>query len=599
MKRAVVLASLFVCAAASARTKTYAIIVAENRSLDPGVKPLQFADDDGAKTWELFSLFADRTALFVVLDTDSARLHPDAAAHAESPERAAIFDKLARFNAEMSRDIDRGDEPELFFIYAGHGDVDGNGQGYINLRDAKLTRAELYRDIIAPSKARFVHVVVDACKSYFLVNARGGGNRRWVDDAVPADEGAAGDAHLQAFLEEEQLERHPRAGVIVATSGDQETHEWARYRGGILSHELRSALSGAADVNDDGRIEYSELRAFLAAANARVRNPEARVDVFARAPALDRHHALVDLRRAAPTARAFSTSAPASAAASSSRTIAACASLDLNKEPDAVVRRHGLGAPRLLRALRRSGGRSGCRRPTRRRRRRCRGTRAPSPRAARIDASFRNDLYREPYGRGFYDGFVATSGDLPVEEGAAARSSPRRHHARIRAIASRSPTALSGAPAGDSGLSNGVDLRYAYRFWRALDLGLAGQAGYGASSRRHRCARAAALVVARRRVASGGAARPAPRHRHRLAAPLRQRAARRPAAHRHRAARLPLRARRRHKHQCRRQLRPVRPRRPGARRRLPARLAVVPLSQRIPQSRRAVLTLIEKLRTRR
>ena len=123
------------------------------------------------------------------------------------------------------------------------------------------------------------------------------------DHGVPAAESAQSGEQLQAFLEEEQLDRHPRAGVIVATSGVQETHEWARYRGGILSHELRSALSGAADVNGDGRIEYSELRAFLAAANARVRNPEARVDVFARPPALDRHRALVDLRAATASAR--------------------------------------------------------------------------------------------------------------------------------------------------------------------------------------------------------------------------------------------------------------------------------------------------------
>ena len=84
--------ALFASSPAAARTRTYAVIVAENRSLDPGVRPLQYADDDGAKTWELFSLFADCTALFVVLDADSARLHPDAARHAESPERAGIFD---------------------------------------------------------------------------------------------------------------------------------------------------------------------------------------------------------------------------------------------------------------------------------------------------------------------------------------------------------------------------------------------------------------------------------------------------------------------------------------------------------------------------
>ncbi len=476
MRAAALIASLLACASASARTKTYAVIVAENRSLDPGVKPLQYADDDGAKTWELFSLFADRAALFVVLDADTARLHPEAAAHAESPERAAIFDKLDRFNAEMARDLDRGDEPELFFIYAGHGDVDGNGQGYVNLRDAKLTRAELYRDVIAPSKAKFVHVIVDACKSYFLVNARGG-HKRWIDDSVPADEGAAGDAHLQAFLEEEQLERHPRAGVIVATSGDGETHEWARYRGGILSHELRSALSGAADVNGDGRVEYSELRAFLAAANARVRNPEARVDVFARAPALDRHHALVDLRQAGAGGRflRFGAGLGGRYFVEDDRGVRVA---DLNKEPGAAF--DVLVSARRLYYVRsddqEAEAHAGARRTDV-------GAlswhaRAIAARGA-LDATFRNDLYRVAYGRGFYDGFVATSGDLPVDEAApfviaeAPRPPSPRHRLSIA-------YGLSGAPAGNAGASNGIDVRYAYRFWRALDVGLAAEAGYGA-----------------------------------------------------------------------------------------------------------------------
>ncbi|HEY2745503.1 MAG TPA: EF-hand domain-containing protein [Polyangia bacterium] len=492
MRSAVLLASLFLCASASARTKTYAVIIAENRSLDPGVKPLQFADDDGAKTWELFSLFADRIALFVVLDADTARLHPDAARHAESPERAAIFDKLARYNAEMAADLDRGDEPELFFIYAGHGDVDGNGQGYVNLRDAKLTRAELYRDIIAPSKAKFVHVVVDACKSYFLVNARGA-HKRWVDDSVPADEGAAGDAHLQAFLEEEQLERHPRAGVIVATSGDQETHEWARYRGGILSHELRSALSGAADVNGDGKIEYSELRAFLAAANARVRNPEARVDVFARAPALDRHRAIVDLSRASPANARFLRFGAGLGGRFFVEDDRGVRVLDLNKEPGAafdvmVSARHAYYV--------RSDDQEAEARPGDRRLDVASlswHARAIAARGA-LDTSFRNDLYREPFGRAFYDGFVATSGDLPVEDAAAptlvATPLPRARPRHRISIA----YGLSGAPAGDTGLSNGVDIRYTYRFWRALDLGIAGEMGHGAGASGQSLWRTAAMI---------------------------------------------------------------------------------------------------------
>ena len=493
---------LLLCASAStamARTKTYAVIVAENRSLDANVKPLQFADDDGAKTWELFSLFADRAALFVVLDADTARLHPEAAAHAESPERAAIFDQLARFNGEMARDLERGDEPELFFIYAGHGDVDGNGQGYINLRDSKLTRAELYRDIIAPSKARFVHVIVDACKSYFLVNARGG--KKWIDDRASEAEGAAGDEQLHAFLEEEQLERHPRAGVIVATSGVEETHEWARYRGGILSHELRSALSGAADVNGDGRVEYSELRAFLAAANARVRNPEARVDVFARPPALDRHRALVDLRRSTAGARYlhFGPELGGRFFVEDDRGVRWA---DLNKEPGASF--DLMASPHHAYYVRSDDQEAeaavGPRRldvaglPWR--------ARALAARGA-LDASFRNDLYRVAFGRGFYDGFVATSGDLAVDEGAPfVVMEPARAHPRHRISIAY---ALSGAPAGDAGTSHGLDLGYAYRFWRALDLGLAGQVGYGSGMPGEALTRAALLFTV------GAEWRPVPR----------------------------------------------------------------------------------------
>src|SRR2546423_2036893 len=170
-----------VCPAlAAARTHVYAVVVAQNRSLDPGVKPLRYADDDGVKDWELLSLYADRSSLFVLLDDDTARMHPDASALAEVPRKQAIFDRLPQYNELMAADVARGDDPELFFVYAGHGDVDAAGQGYVNLFDGKLTRGELFHDVVAPSKARFVHVIIDACKSYFMVNSRGG-KRNWVD----------------------------------------------------------------------------------------------------------------------------------------------------------------------------------------------------------------------------------------------------------------------------------------------------------------------------------------------------------------------------------------------------------------------------------
>jgi hypothetical protein len=479
------LVGLLACFAstAEARTKAYAIVIAQNRSLDPGVKPLQYADDDGAKNWELLSMYAEKASLFVVLDDETARLHPDAARHAEVPERAAILDRLDHYNRLMMEDVERGDEPELFFVYAGHGDVDANGQGYINLHDARLTRADLFRDVVAPSKAKFVHVIVDACKSYFMVNSRGG--KKWVDDRVdPAHDRS--DAQVKAFLEEEQLERYPRAGVIVATSGDQETHEWSRYRGGILSHELRSALSGAADVNGDGRIEYSELRAFLAAANARVKNPEARVDVFSRPPALDRHRALVDLRAAQGEARAtrflhFSSELAGRFDIEDDRGVRYA---DLNKEAgaafDVVV--SGKRGYYVRRAASVRGDEESeeveVRTPGLRHVEIAELSWKPRAIASRgsLDQTFRQDLYKVAFGRGFYDGFVATSGDLPVEGGEAfvVREARRAEGANRLSLA----YLLSGSPVGDVGLSHGVDLRYAHRLGRYFDLGLAGQVGH-------------------------------------------------------------------------------------------------------------------------
>jgi hypothetical protein len=467
---------LLLCApAGEARTRTYAIIVAQNRSLDPAVKPLQFADDDGVKTWELFSLYTSRASLFVVPDADTARLHPQAARRAEVPERAAILARLERYNAMMARDLARGDEPELFFVYAGHGDIDAQGQGYINIHDGRLTRADLYREVIAASKARFVHVIIDACKSYFMVRSRG--RRPWKDDAAPS--AGASEARLRAFLLAERLESYPRAGVIVATSGDQDAHEWARYRGGILSHELRSALAGAADINGDGRVEYSELLAFLAAANARVRHPQARIDVFSRPPAANRSRALVDQRRASGRAR-FLRFGPGLSGrfyieddrglryADLNKEAAASFDVAVSRERSYYVRRNEVEEVEI--------------RPSRRRVDLGELRWTPVALSARgaVDQSFRSDLFRVPFGPLFYEGYVAKSGDVPVELGASSAPERGADFPRHRLAVGMS---FSGSPAGDSGPSYAADLRYGYRLRRWFDVGVAVQVGHGGADR--------------------------------------------------------------------------------------------------------------------
>jgi hypothetical protein len=470
-------AFLVLLLSASAHARPYAVVVAENRGSDPRMKPLEFADDDGVKTWELLSLYSDRVSLFAVLDSDTARLHPAAAPYAEVPERSAILARLARYNEEMAADQRRGDEPELFFIYAGHGDIDASGQGYISLADGRLTRAELYRDVIAASKARFVHVVIDACKSYYMVNSRGREPENdWRDDSVPPAADRSSE-RVRAFLTGRSLDQHPRAGVIVATSGDQKTHEWSRYRGGVFSHELRSALAGAADVNGDGRVEYSELRAFLAAANAHVVNPEARLDVFAHAPALDRHHPIIDLGRARGRIRSrrlhFGAELSGAYFIEDERGIRYA---DMNKEPgstfDLLVDaeraywvRHGDAEQAEVRPGRDTVEIAALRfRPF-----------AFAERGS-VEESFLNDLFAVEFGHRFYQGFVATSGDLPVAE----------HRAALRSSATRLPRHLVGvaftlgdAPAGGIALNEGVEVRWAYLLRPWLDLGVVTEVAHG------------------------------------------------------------------------------------------------------------------------
>jgi hypothetical protein len=142
------------------------------------------------------------------------------------------------------------------------------------LEDYRLTRSGLF-SLLTRIGANRNHVFIDACKSYFLVFDRGPGGRRSRYDGTPL--ARALPAHLT------------NTGYVLSTSSDRESHEWERYQAGIVSHELRSALRGAADLDLDRRITYAELGAFLDKANEQI-IPRFRPDVFVRPPAGDLAH---------------------------------------------------------------------------------------------------------------------------------------------------------------------------------------------------------------------------------------------------------------------------------------------------------------------
>lgn len=260
-----------------AKQARFALVIGANQSIDANLAPLKYADDDAARYLELFRLLGARTYLLTRLDENTRRLHPQAAAEAEEPKKAAYDRALAQLTKDVALAAERGVETSVYVVYAGHGNV-SDGVGYVTLEDARITGSDLAQAVLRIPATR-VHVIVDACSSYFLAYGRGpGGERR----------------PLAGFRQSGLLE-DKRVGLLLSTTSTRESHEWEAFQGGVFSHEVRSGLYGGADADGDGVVSYREIAAFVARANAAVPNERYRPDVFARPPASG--GALLDIRQ--------------------------------------------------------------------------------------------------------------------------------------------------------------------------------------------------------------------------------------------------------------------------------------------------------------
>jgi len=259
-------------------THQFALVIGSNATLDASTDPLRFADDDAAAMAELLTEVGYDVALVTTLDVESQALHPELVRTAFDPSPEGLDAAWTQLRKRMDA-VDG--EVELLIYYSGHGDVGPDGQGYLTLSGGKLTRNRLFSEILEGSPADHNHVLIDACRSEQFVLTRG--KKTWKDDRSGED--ARED--VGRYLGKNHLGGHPDTGVIVAHSADQQTHEWERYRGGIFTHQLLSGLRGGADLNGDGAVEYSEIGAFVAAANSGVKDPRARLSVTVRPPAED------------------------------------------------------------------------------------------------------------------------------------------------------------------------------------------------------------------------------------------------------------------------------------------------------------------------
>lgn len=261
-----------------------ALVVGLNASRDPAIPALKYADDDAARYSELFGGIADKVVLLTVLDADTQERHPAAAASSRPPSRVELDRAVAMLADSVKEATLQGRRTEFFFVYAGHGSVNAQKEGTVNLLDGVLMRRDLFKSVLDPVPADFKHVIIDACDAYFMVAKRGA--------TTPAEAQA-----LKSFLDKEALDGHPEVGVLISGSREVQTHEWSALESGVFSHEVRSALLGAADADGDGQLRYAEIAAFISSANDGLQDPRARVEVFARPPQLDLAHPVLDLRR--------------------------------------------------------------------------------------------------------------------------------------------------------------------------------------------------------------------------------------------------------------------------------------------------------------
>jgi hypothetical protein len=282
---------LLLCGAAHAETRTYVLAIGNNAppadAEGERLEPLRYADDDAADFFSFARDLSREAILLTVLDGPSQRRFPELAAVARPPTMAELKRAVAWLRDRFEADVREGHEPVLLLFFSGHGTRGGKRPPSLVLLDQPLTQQLLYDEVLAALPARYIHLLVDACHAEAVVRPRD-------VSAQPVD---ITEDDVSSYAARATLTRFPQVGAVLATASGAQAHEWDVYQRGVFSHELLSALRGGADVNRDGKIEYSELAAFLGAANREVRDPRARLSVVVHPPALNQRAAVVDIAR--------------------------------------------------------------------------------------------------------------------------------------------------------------------------------------------------------------------------------------------------------------------------------------------------------------
>jgi hypothetical protein len=277
---------------AAALARHYLIAIGNNerpessgRGEEDDVANLRYADDDAASMATFWRELGAETELLTVFDADSQRRFPSLSGTAQPPTLGRLREVVASLRTRFDADRQAGNDPILVVYYSGHGSAKAGEDPSLAMLDGPLTRKILYDEVLAALPARYVHLIIDACHAEAVVRPRD----------LQAEVAPVADADLEAYAARSTLRRFPHVGAVIATSSVAEAHEWDEYQRGVFTFQVLSALRGAADVNRDGLIEYSELSAFLGSANASVVDPRAKLAVVARPPAVNPRAPIADL----------------------------------------------------------------------------------------------------------------------------------------------------------------------------------------------------------------------------------------------------------------------------------------------------------------
>ena len=278
--------SLALTAAATGEPFVFSLHVGVNAApADSGLEPLRFADDDALRFYAAATQFADSAHVLATADDTTQARYSDFIDHARPPDLAGLNEVTDALKIEMERAKAEGFRPVFLFSYSGHGQVDEAQGALFTLADSVLDQATL-ESLVLGLPFDEAHLFIDACHAGALVGGRGTikleGKRL---SAAEADK-AWGCAFFQ---------RNPRVGITLATSSSGIAHEWARLESGVFTYEVVSGLLGAADINNDGRIVYSELGGYIAAANRSIEDPRGRVRLVMEPPRQNKKSTLMDV----------------------------------------------------------------------------------------------------------------------------------------------------------------------------------------------------------------------------------------------------------------------------------------------------------------